>query len=113
MRLVNFKLYSAAEITYPLETLSQDQIIDAQNKIRSKFEKEHQQELKEMKASFGQNEEVKAMVKREEELLRFKLLFKDSLFFLNREVPKKLLEYIIVGFGGKFTSEEEKKGVTH
>lgn len=66
-----------------------------------------------MKASFGQNEEVQAMVKREEELLRFKLLFKDSLFFLNREVPKKLLEYIIVGFGGKFTTDEEKKGVTH
>lgn len=53
------------------------------------------------------------MVKREEELLRFKMLFKDNVFFLNREVPKKLLEYVIVGFGGKFTNDEELKGITH
>lgn len=53
LRLVNFKLFQAAEIPYPLETLSQDQILEAQTKIRTKFEKEHQSELKEMKAQFG------------------------------------------------------------
>jgi hypothetical protein len=46
------------------------------------------------------------MLEREESLLRFKLMFKDAVFMLNREVPKYIIRYFINGFGGVYTEDE-------
>jgi pescadillo protein len=72
-----------------------------------------------MKTSFADNEEIKQMVQRESEHQRSKQLFKDSTIYLNREVPRYVLEYLVLGFGATFGSpsqeaiKESNKKVTH
>ncbi|KAK8803499.1 hypothetical protein WA158_001193 [Blastocystis sp. Blastoise] len=51
--------------------------------------------------TFADNEEAKALIKKEKEIKRFTNLFGGLVFFICREVPRESVEFIVRCFGGE------------
>jgi pescadillo protein len=52
-------------------------------------------------AEFAENPEAKAAIEQARKLVQFKSLFRGLVFFLSREVPRELLEFIVCSFRGR------------
>lgn len=52
-------------------------------------------------AAFADSDEARAVVARAQAMRRFQRLFAGLVFFLNREVPREVFEFIIVAFRGR------------
>jgi pescadillo len=138
---VNFRLYSGLNILYPPqfnvsldseesqineETFVSERIA-ALNVDLIKSTDDQDEEPEEMDLQLisndGDSEKVKKMHEREQSLKRLKTLFKGLKFFINREVPREPLVFIIRCFGGKVswdknsfvgaTFDENDESITH
>jgi hypothetical protein len=57
---------------------------------------------------------MKKLTKKENEVQKQRQLFSKCTFLLNREVPTYSLQYVILSFGGHFTTNEDTTDkVTH
>lgn len=138
---VNFRLYSGLNLLYPPqfnvsldseESQANEEIfvserIAALNVDLIKSSDDQEEEPEEMDLQLisndGDSEKVKIMHEREQSLKRLKTLFKGLKFFINREVPREPLVFIIRCFGGKVswdknsfvgsTFDENDESITH
>lgn len=138
---VNFRLYHSLNLLYPPQftvSLDSDQSqanedvfvserIAALNIDLVKTTEEEVEEPEEMDLQLisdeGDSEKVRKMHEREQEQKRLKNIFKGLKFFINREVPREPLVFIIRCFGGKVswdkncfvgsTFDEDDETITH
>ena len=59
------------------------------------------QEEYELDEAFAEDEEARALLKKQRDLKQFTSLFAGKVFFLSREVPRESVEFVILCFGGK------------
>ena len=52
-------------------------------------------------AEFADSEEAKGTIEKARKLRQFERLFSGLVFFLNREVPREMFEFIVCSFGGR------------
>lgn len=130
LRFVHYKLFTEVGLNYPPKRM------DLKSKDGSKI---HLKEVKEMQAvaleklygkdardkkdiseEFMNTPEYAQMIQREQEMEKVRNLFAKNVFFLNREVPRYSLEFLIPAFGGEFGYEGEEsmykadnKAITH
>lgn len=50
---------------------------------------------------------MKKLTKKEDQIKKQRTLFSKCSFLLNREVPSYILQYLILSFGGSFTTNDE------
>jgi pescadillo protein len=138
---VNFRLYHSLNLAYPPqfnvsidseesqtdETTFVSERIAALNCEIKKTNDEQFEEPEEMDLQLisneGDSEKIKKMHEREKALKRKKNLFKGLKFFINREVPREPLVFVIRCFGGKVswdkscfvgsTFDEDDETITH
>lgn len=138
---VNFRLFHSLNIQYPPqfnvsldseesqvnEDVFVSERIAALNLDLARTSVEETEEPEEMDlqliASEGDSEKVRKMHEREQDLKRLKNLFKGIKIFINREVPREPLVFIIRCFGGKVswdkncfigaTFDEDDETITH
>lgn len=137
----NFRLYHSLNLQYPPqfnvsldseESHSSEDVfvserIAALNVDLVKTAEDDAEEPEEMDLQLisneGDSEKVRKMHEREQEQKRLKNLFKGLKFFINREVPREPLVFIIRCFGGKVswdkncfvgaTFDEDDEAITH
>lgn len=51
--------------------------------------------------AFAEDEEARALLKKQRDLKQFTTLFANKVFFISREVPRETVEFVILCFGGK------------
>jgi pescadillo protein len=130
IRFVNYKLYNDVGLSYPPERMDQDSKdgsrID-QHKLKimqdvacEKLYGKESRDKQDISEEFMQTPEYAQMMQREETLSKLRNMFKDKVFFMNREVPMYSLEFIIPAFSGKYGYEGEgspysidSKEITH
>lgn len=138
---VNFRLYHSLNLAYPPqfnvsldseesqsdETTFVSERIAALNCEIKKTNDEQFEEPEEMDLQLisneGDSEKIKKMHEREKAVKRQKNLFKGLKFFINREVPREPLVFVIRCFGGKVswdkscfvgaTFDEDDETITH
>lgn len=138
---VNFRLYHSLNLVYPPqfnvsldseesqtdETTFVSERIAALNCDIKKSSDEQIEEPEEMDLQLisneGDSEKIRQMHEREKANKRLKTLFKGLKFFINREVPREPLVFIIRCFGGKVswdkscfvgaTFDEDDETITH
>lgn len=138
---VNFRLYHSLNLQYPPQfnvSLDSDESqikedvfvserIAALNVDLVKTVEEEGEEPEEMDLQLisneGDSDKIRKMHAREQEKNRLKTLFKGLKFFINREVPREPLVFIIRCFGGKVswdkncfvgaTFDEDDETITH
>jgi pescadillo protein len=116
---VNFRLYHTLNLNYPpqfnvsidSEESQSDENVFVSERIAAlncdikKIADEEIEEPEEMDLQLisneGDSEKIRQMHEREQDLKRKKNLFKGLKFFINREVPREPLVFIIRCFGGK------------
>ncbi|CRL00586.1 CLUMA_CG013846, isoform A [Clunio marinus] len=138
---VNFRLFHSLNLLYPPQfnvSLDSDESQKNENSFVSeriaalnvdlvKTTEDEIEELEEMDLQLisneGDSEKVRKMHERDQEKKRLKNLFKGLKFFINREVPREPLVFIIRCFGGKVswdknsfigsTFDEDDETITH
>lgn len=138
---VNFRLYHSLNLSYPPQfsvsldseqsQASEDAFVSeriaALNVDLIKTTDEEVEEPEEMDLQLisneGDSDKVRKMHEREQEQKRLKNIFKGLKFFINREVPREPLVFIIRCFGGKVswdkncfvgsTFDEDDETITH
>jgi len=137
---VNYRLYHSLNLVYPpklsapMDTpnQSEDSFVSERiaaltvdlAKIEGAEKEEEEEELDlEMFAGEGDTEKIQKLQKENRTLLRLKNLFKDKKVFINREVPREPLVFIIRCLGGKVswdknmfvgaTFDENDLSITH
>lgn len=60
-----------------------------------------QEEEYQLDEAFAEDEEARALLKKQRDLKQFTSLFANKVFFLSREVPRESVEFVILCFGGK------------
>lgn len=130
IKFAHYKLYTEVGLTYPpkrMDLKSKDG-----SKINLKKVKEMQAvaleklygrealDKKDISEEFMNTPEYTQMLNREETMNKFRNLLAKKVFFLNREVPRYSLEFIIPAFGGDYGYEgeesmfaEDDKKITH
>ena len=105
IRFVNFKLYLNAGLKYP-PTPSDSANFSLKALLLEKVEKQDSEDDKkyEISAEFANFYQKNDKINLE--------LFKDFVFYLNREVPKESLEFVITSFGGKVYWEGDNQNIT-
>lgn len=116
---VNFRLYSSLNLLYPPQfnvSLDSEQSQVDENAfvseriaalsvdlLRTCDDQDEEPEEMDLQliSNDGDSEKVRKMHEREQQLKRLKTLFKGLKFFINREVPREPLVFIIRCFGGK------------
>lgn len=125
-----YKLYTDVGLTYPPKRM--DLKSTDGSKVNLKTVKEMQavaleklygkeaQDKKDISEEFMNTPEYTQMIQREEAQEKIRNLFKNNVFFLNREVPRYSLEFLIPAFGGDYGYEGEEslytidsKEITH
>ena len=120
MKFVNFKLFGQFNLKYPPFEQERDQLEEEQywsykafkvevakkgTDIQSKEDEKYQ-----ISKQFEEtSEEVKQLLNKEN--FAGKDLFKGLKFFLNREVPRTSLEFVILSFGGEVYWEDDGSDV--
>lgn len=139
---VNFRLYHSLNITYPPQfpnTVSQDtRLSDEQAFVSERIaalnldllknddgaQEDEDDELDiDLLTTEGDSDKVKKMKEEQAEVRKLKNIFKGLKFFINREVPREPLVFIIRCFGGKVswdktlfagaTFDESDETITH
>ena len=121
MKFVNFKLYSNFDLKYPpfekssseleeqqflcyknfkIDTIKSDNKVQVQEAEKYKISHQFEETSEEVKQLLNQNN------------FEGKNLFKGLKFYLNREVPRLSLEFIILSFGGDVYWEDDGSDVT-
>ena len=130
LKFAHYKLYTDVGLTYPpkrMDLKSQDgskinlkTIKEMQAVALEKLYGKEAQDKKDISEEFMNTPEYNQMIQREEAQEKIRNLFKNNVFFLNREVPKYSLEFIIPAFGGEFGYDGEEslytlksKEITH
>ena len=130
LKFTHYKLYTDVGLTYPpkrMDLKSKDG-----SKVNLKTVKEMQavaleklygkdaQDKKDISEEFMNTPEYAQMIQREEAMEKIRNLFAKKVFFLNREVPRYSLEFLLPAFGGEYGYEGEEslysvdsKEVTH
>ena len=128
IRFVNFKLYNDVSLDYPPERMdvdskdgsriNQDKVKILQDIACEKLY--NTREKQEISEEFMQTPEYGQIMQKEHAMSNLRNMFKDKVFFLNREVPMYSLEFIIPAFSGRYGYEGEgspykidDKEVTH
>ena len=78
------------------------QVLTSINMNDSTVEEEYQ-----LDEAFAEDDEAKALLKKQIELKQFTNLFSNFVFFISREVPRENVEFLILCFGGKIGWEGE------
>lgn len=140
---VNFRLYHSVNLQYPPQFSNVSLDSDASQQSEEVFvseriaalnvdlmktntepeEAEEDQMDLQLISNEGDSDKVRKMQERENSLKRLKTLFKGLKFFINREVPREPLVFIIKCFGGKVswdkscfvgsTFDESDETITH
>lgn len=130
MNFAHYKLYTEVGLVYPpkrMDLKSKDGskvnlklIKDMQAVALEKLYGKEAQHKQDISVEFMNTPEYGQIVAREETQARIRDLFKNNVFFLNREVPRYSLEFLIPAFGGDFGYEgeeslytKESKKITH
>lgn len=120
MKFVNFKLFSNIDLKYPpfeidSSYLEEQQYFSYKQYKLEKIKKNDQIQIQESKKyaisqQFEEtSEEVKKMLNQEN--FEGKNLFQGFKFFLNREVPRTSLEFVILSFGGEVYWEDDGSSI--
>lgn len=108
MKFVNYKLFKDIGLSYPppLENVDEpffgfnsSQIQSLQEQVSSKKGKDHENINSELNLD---SEELKMILKKEEDNKFYKSFFKKCVFYLGRETPKETLGLIITSCGGLY-----------
>lgn len=140
---VNFRLYHSLNLFYPpkfsaIESKDDDkQLVDEQvfvservaalnfplSKTTNSTAEEEEVEIDHFESAEGNPEKLEEAKKELEDVKKLKVLFKGLKFFLNREVPREPLVFIIRCFGGEVswdkdlfvgsTFDENDESITH
>uniref|UniRef100_A0A0N4ZD00 Pescadillo homolog n=1 Tax=Parastrongyloides trichosuri TaxID=131310 RepID=A0A0N4ZD00_PARTI len=109
LRFINFKLYKNIGLFYPpqfdsgkidLNNLDDEEKMYSLAKPLARADQEEEVVLDDF-----EDETTNAVVEQVNARKKLKTLFKDCLFFLNREVPKEALSFLIRSAGGSVTWE--------
>jgi pescadillo len=130
MKFSLYKLYTDVGLVYPPKRM--DLRLKDGSKIDLKVVKEMQAvaleklygkealDKKDISEEFMNTPEYAQMLQKEETMTKFRNLFKNKVFYLNREVPRYSLEFILPAFGGDFGYDgehslykEDSKEITH
>lgn len=139
---VNFRLFHSLNLQYPPQfnvsldseqsQLNEDTFVseriaaltvDLAKTIAEEIEEEPEEMDLQLISNEGDSDKVRKMHEREQAQKRLKNLFKGLKFFINREVPREPLVFIIRSFGGKVswdkncfvgaTFDEDDETITH
>ena len=128
VKFVNFKLFNDLGLEYPppaLADLSNFSFLNIQGEIRAKqreLEKKFEKKEKEIEFSeeFKDSEEVKTISEAHEDRIKSRNLFKNLVFYLNRETPTYSLEFMLlsrkckIGYDSDSSQiKEADKSITH
>lgn len=121
LRFINFKLFQDFGLEYPPERMdleSSDSFtfdLEKVYKLQAHIDKSIQQAnaTNDISDEFKETDEYQQLIEREERLRQQKLLFKDKLFYLNRECPIYSLEPLILSFGGRITKDQTNQQITY
>jgi pescadillo protein len=130
LQFSHYKLYTEVGLTYPpkrMDLKSKDgskinlkQVKEMQHVALEKLYGKEAQDKKDISEEFMNTPEYAQIVQREEAQAKLRNLFKNNVFFLNREVPRYSLEFLLPAFGGDFGYEGEEslfkkdsKEITH
>jgi len=120
MKFVNYKLFSNMDLKYPPEEITSS-VLDEQQYLSYKNFKidslkkntliqDQEAEKYKISQKFEEtSEEVKLLINQNE--FEGKNLFKGLKFYLNREVPRNSLEFVILSFGGEVYWEDDGSNI--
>lgn len=120
LKFINFKLYKDLSLNYPAAIpvgedglLSSVDIQSLQKEARKKFTSGQEGDAG-ISEEFKNTPEMKKLSKKEDQMKKQRNIFSKCTFLLNREVPSYILQYLILSFGGSFTTNEDTKlKITH
>lgn len=120
MRFVNFKLFTSSDLKYPPIENANSELQEQQYWSYKNYKidqiKSNNQILKQEAEKYAisqkfeeTSEEVKQLINQGS--FEGKNIFKGLKFFLNREVPRNSLEFVILCFGGEVYWEDDGSGI--
>ncbi|MCQ2817356.1 MAG: hypothetical protein MJ252_08845, partial [archaeon] len=113
MKFVNFRLFKDIGLTYPPPEENSDTMFFGFNaldirKFQEKYKENNKDLLNKAKEEIDiQSDEWKKIIAKEEENNKIKNLFKDYVFYINREIPKEIFSMIIVACGGLYGDDSD------
>lgn len=117
MKLINFKLYKDIGLEYPPNVKESDSLFFGYNSLIIKdLQKQISHSNEENKETIDTNlidsEEFQKIKKKNERLNMIKMLFKNFVFFISREVPKEIFELAISSMGGLYGDDSDNSAFT-